>query len=51
MLINNAGILRDKSFAKMTQDDWDKACTSPALKFAPGRYGRSCANKAMVASS
>ncbi|MAZ91088.1 MAG: 3-oxoacyl-ACP reductase, partial [Maricaulis sp.] len=24
VLINNAGILRDKSFAKMTQDDWDK---------------------------
>ena len=23
-LINNAGILRDKSFVKMTQDDWDK---------------------------
>ena len=24
VLINNAGILRDKSFVKMTQDDWDK---------------------------
>jgi NAD(P)-dependent dehydrogenase (short-subunit alcohol dehydrogenase family) len=23
ILINNAGILRDKSFAKMTKDDWD----------------------------
>jgi len=23
ILINNAGILRDKSFAKMTRDDWD----------------------------
>lgn len=24
VLVNNAGILRDKSFVKMTQDDWDK---------------------------
>lgn len=24
ILINNAGILRDKSFAKMEEDDWDK---------------------------
>jgi NAD(P)-dependent dehydrogenase (short-subunit alcohol dehydrogenase family) len=24
VLINNTGILRDKSFVKMTQDDWDK---------------------------
>ncbi len=23
VVINNAGILRDKSFAKMTEDDWD----------------------------
>ncbi len=23
MLVNNAGILRDKSFAKMSEDDWD----------------------------
>lgn len=26
ILINNAGILRDKSFAKMTIDDWDQVC-------------------------
>ncbi|MGB1922594.1 MAG: SDR family oxidoreductase [Alcanivorax sp.] len=24
VLVNNAGILRDRSFVKMTQDDWDK---------------------------
>ncbi|MBT7877026.1 MAG: SDR family NAD(P)-dependent oxidoreductase, partial [Gammaproteobacteria bacterium] len=23
MLVNNAGILRDRSFRKMTLDDWD----------------------------
>lgn len=26
ILINNAGILRDKSFVKMTIDDWDQVC-------------------------
>jgi 3-hydroxyacyl-CoA dehydrogenase/3a,7a,12a-trihydroxy-5b-cholest-24-enoyl-CoA hydratase len=31
ILINNAGILRDVSFQKMTQDDWDKIYTVHVL--------------------
>jgi 3-hydroxyacyl-CoA dehydrogenase/3a,7a,12a-trihydroxy-5b-cholest-24-enoyl-CoA hydratase len=31
ILINNAGILRDVSFGKMTQDDWDKIYTVHVL--------------------
>lgn len=26
IIVNNAGILRDVSFRKMTEDDWDKVC-------------------------
>jgi (3R)-3-hydroxyacyl-CoA dehydrogenase / 3a,7a,12a-trihydroxy-5b-cholest-24-enoyl-CoA hydratase / enoyl-CoA hydratase 2 len=31
ILVNNAGILRDVSFGKMTQDDWDKIYTVHVL--------------------
>jgi NAD(P)-dependent dehydrogenase (short-subunit alcohol dehydrogenase family)/acyl dehydratase/putative sterol carrier protein len=51
ILINNAGILRDRSFGKMSPDDWEKVLsvhlfgaynvTRPAfLKMREGGYGR-----------
>ena len=51
ILINNAGILRDKSFMKMTEDDWDLVInvhlkgafcvTQPAVKvMKENNYGR-----------
>ena len=53
IVINNAGILRDVSFAKMTQGDWTSSsrCTSPApcrCRTPPGPY---CARRATAASS
>ena len=52
VLINNAGILRDKSFAKMTMDDWKLVVdvTLTAVPTAPKRCGISCASKAMAGS-
>ena len=51
ILINNAGILRDKSFAKMSKEDWDKVinvhvngafnmCYAIWPKFQNNNYGR-----------
>lgn len=51
ILINNAGILRDRSFMKMTEEDWDKVVgvhlkgafcvTQPAVKvMKANNYGR-----------
>ena len=51
ILINNAGILRDKSFAKMSKEDWDKVidvhvngafnmCYAVWPKFQSNNYGR-----------
>jgi NAD(P)-dependent dehydrogenase (short-subunit alcohol dehydrogenase family) len=54
IVINNAGILRDVSFQKMTQDDWDLVLPRAPEGFecpSPTPPGRSCARRVTAASS
>ena len=53
ILINNAGILRDKSFAKMEPADFEFVVEGPpasAPPTPPRRCGRRCASRPMAAS-
>ena len=52
IVVNNAGILRDKSFHKMTDDDWDlvyQVHLKGAYKVSRAAF-RTCAIRAMAAS-
>jgi NADP-dependent 3-hydroxy acid dehydrogenase YdfG len=52
ILINNAGVLRDKSFAKMEPEDFASSSTSisSARQTAPRRCGTRCASRITAAS-
>jgi NAD(P)-dependent dehydrogenase (short-subunit alcohol dehydrogenase family) len=47
VLVNNAGILRDKTFHKMEDSDWELVyrCMSRAPTKSPAPPGRTCASK------